>query len=216
MSIEGFAVTIDRPSELLRLGPDCLKMRDPYSIQVVATLDFEGYYVLQGAAGVVTWPAVMRAVAIINRKTGKPVRWYRLGPNPYQMRQIEGLNDGKRIKMSKEKLEFPKHSAHDVHPGRAGGNKIDRKKGVEIGASLLDALKSGRIQVASVRPPLPAGVTFDSVQAQFASGANVLTGVESTDVALDGQKRAQRVKLFYTLGTDGPAQTLELEYNLPD
>lgn len=211
---QGFGTWIKGPSILIRLGPDCFKVRVPYLAVVTAVEDIDGYMVLQGAAGRLNWAGSIEAVRIVNQMAGKPVRWYRLGPDPYQMRQTQGLNDGKRIKMSKEKLEFPKHGAHDIHPGREGHNKIDRPAGVKIGADLLKALHAGRIVVTS--STLPDGVTFDSVQAAFEKGENVLTGVESTDISHDGQKRAQKVKLFYHLAASSEELTLEFTYSLPD
>lgn len=117
----------------------------------------------------------------------------------------------------KQKRAFPNHSAHDVHPGREGGNKINRAAGIKIGADLLEHLKAGAIEVRKVEPPLKEGDTFDLLQGKFASGDYVLTGVESTDVAHDGEKRAQRAKLFYhKAASPDEARTLEVEWVLPD
>lgn len=212
----GFGTRITKPSILVRLGVGCAKTGDDFDAICLAVPDAEGYFVLQGAAGRLSWAKSIDAVRIVNQMTGFPVRWFRLGKDPYQMRQTSGLNDGKRITMKKESLEFPKHGAHQVHSGRHGGNKIDREAGVKIGADLLDQLKSGRIKVTNVTPALKEGSTLETVQDKFSSGAYVLTGVESTEVAHDGQKRAQRAKLFYHKKDSTEGRTLEIEWQLPD
>ena len=113
--------------------------------------------------------------------------------------------------------QFPKHSAHDVHSGRAGGNKLDPKAGAAIATDLLSRAKSGEIKIISLSPQPPKGqdpiVWLTSVNQKIEDGSFKLKGVRSHENAVDGEKRSAGAVISYLDGK-GHMQQLDVDYEL--
>lgn len=101
-------------------------------------------------------------------------------------------------------------TAHSVHSGRKGGNKIDQKQGAAIGAEMLAALAAGELQIVSVSPPEFADpAKLKAINDAVADGTSKLSKLVTSQIAEERQPRMKSAAFTFS---GGPTPSLTVVY----
>lgn len=131
---------------IVRAGPSANAYGDPYERACIGEIDGEAVTLMGFESPLGTLPmAVFRAAVRALEADGfKKVALDREGHNPRRLVVTQGDEEGK-ITMSRK--DFPKASAHAVHTGRDGGNKIDQRAALDQIDGLVKAGRGGAAEI---------------------------------------------------------------------